>query len=276
MFVDFATTRATYETFVDESHDFDVTGPESVLRALTADDLVLDFCADDLTGLADGATVGGWVARRGGLTASATGAPTYTAPDSDLGVPSIAYAATGDVHETPATIDWSAYDEATILGVHYTESVSGVSRGMSLAAGALSIGDQNGRGLGTYRVDGKITGLHFTDEVEAGGFWFERDNVVDSPLAVTVVTHSLQAQAAASLIEVFVDGEEQEGTGSGDSSQGDAWQSDLRVRLGGETATASANGLDGRLHRFVALPRALSADNAVQACDLLTRLAKAV
>ena len=276
MFVDFGTTRATYETFVDESHDFDLTRPESVLRGLTADDLVLDFCADDLTGLADGDTVGGWVARRGGLTASATGAPTYTAPDSDLGVPSVAYAATGDVHETPATIDWSAYDEATILGVHYTESVSGVSRGMSLAGGALSIGDQFGRGLGTYRVDGKITGLHYTDEVEAGGFWFERDNDADPFLAVTVVTHSLQAQAEASLIEVVVNGEEQEGTGSGDSSQGDAWQSDLRVRLGGETAAASANGLDGRLHRFVALPRALSADNAVQASNLLTRLAKAV
>jgi len=276
VFVDFATTRATYETFVDESHNFGLTGPESVLRALTADDLVFDFCAEDLTGLADGDTVGGWVARRGGLTASATGAPTYTAPDSDLGVPSVAYAASGDVHETPATIDWSAYAEATILGVHYTESASGVSRGMSLAAGALSIGDANARGLGTYRVDAKITGLHFTDEAETSIWRFERDNIVDPALAVTVVTHDLLAVTEADLIEVYVNGEEQEGTGQGDTTQGSAWQSDLRVRLGGADATASSEGLDGRLHRFVALPRALSADNAVQACDLLTRLAKAV
>jgi hypothetical protein len=245
---------------------------EQALRHLTPG--AIDFCADDFEGYADGDTVGSWVARRGDLTASATGAPTYTAPDQTLRVPSVAYASTGDVHETPATIDWSSYDEATILGVHYTESVSGVARGMSLAGGALSIGDQFGRGLGTYRVDGKITGLHYTDEVEAGGFWFERDNDADPFLAVTVVTHSLQAPAAASLIEVFVNGDEQEGTGSGDSSQGDAWQSDLRVRLGGETATASANGLDGRLHRFVAMPSALTDAQALRASRCLLYTAR--
>jgi hypothetical protein len=276
VFVDFGTTRATYETFVDESHNFDLTGPESVLRGLTADDLVLDFCASDLEDYADGDTVGSWVARRGGLTASVTGSPTYTAPDSDLGVPSVTYAASGDVHETPATIDWSAYAEATILGVHYTESVSGVSRGMNLSAGALAIGDASARGLGTYRVDGKITGLHYTDEAEANSFWYERDNVVDAPLAVTVVTHDLLAVTEADLIEVYVNGEEQEGTGQGDTTQGSAWQSDLRARLGGADATASSDGLDGRLHRFVAIPRALSADNAAQASNVLIRLAKAV
>jgi len=276
VFVDFATTRATYETFVDESHDFDVTGPESVLRALTADDLVLDFCAEDLTGLADGATVGDWVARRGGLTASATGSPTYTAPDSDLGVPSVAYAASGEVHETPATIDWSSYGEATILGVHYTESVSGVSRGMNLSAGDDEISAPAGRGIGTYRSNGRITALHFTDEPEASTWRFERDNVVDPPFAVTVAIHELTSASLDDRIRLYVDGVENAGVGSGDLTQGSVWQSDFRVRLGGRDATASGSGLDGRLHRFVALPRALSADNAVQACDLLTRLAKAV
>ena len=216
---------------------------EQALRHLTPG--AIDFCADDLEAYADGDTVGSWVARRGDLTASATGTPAYTAPDQTMRVPSVAYAATGDVHETPATIDWSSYDEATILGVHYTESVSGVARGMSLAGGALSIGDQ-----------------------------FGRDNDADPFLAVTVVTHSLQAPAAASLIEVFVNGDEQEGTGSGDSSQGDAWQSDLRVRLGGETATASANGLDGRLHRFVAMPSALTDAQALRASRCLLYTAR--
>ncbi len=89
MFVDFATTRATYETFGDGSHDFDPTGPESVLRARTADDLAIDFAAQDVGQLADGATVGDWVARRGGLSASATGSPTYTAPEADLRGPSV-------------------------------------------------------------------------------------------------------------------------------------------------------------------------------------------
>ena len=271
MFVDFATTRATYETFVDESHDFDLTGPESVLRGLTADDFVLDFCADDVTGLADGETVGDWAARRGGLTAAGTGTPAYTAPDSTLGVPSVAYTATGEVHETPATIDWSAYDEATILGVHYTESVSGVSRGMSLAADVSSIA--TGGGVGTYRVDGNITGLH---KAAGESFFLERDATADESFAVSVVTHCFAAKVASAEIEVYVNGVEEEGATTGPSNAGAVWQSDLRARLGGEDATGSQSGLDGRLHRFIAMPRALSADNATQASDLLTRLAKAV
>ena len=47
---------------------------EQQLRYLTPG--AIDFCADDLEAYADGDTVGSWVARRGGLTASATGTPT--------------------------------------------------------------------------------------------------------------------------------------------------------------------------------------------------------
>ena len=238
---------------------------EAALRVLTERPGVVDYCADDvaLEGYADGDTVGDWVARRGGLTASATGTPTYTAPDSDLGVPSVAYGASSAGHETPATIDWSAYDEATILGVHYTESVSGVSRGMSLAAGTSDIASDGG--VGTYRVNGNITGLH---RAAGEAFILERDATADPFLAVTVVTHDFNAAASAE-IEIFVNGIEEEGSTTGSSNAGAVWQSNLRARLGASNATAGGDGLDGRLARFIALPYALTAAQAVQASTLL-------
>jgi hypothetical protein len=273
VFVDFATTRATYETFVDESHNFDVTGPESVLRGLTADDLVFDFCADDLTGLADGDTVGGWVARRGGLTASATGTPTYEAPDATVGTPSVAYGASGsDYHATTATIDWSTYTTATLISVCYTPTGAGASvRGPgAMRAGASGPVPTVG-GACHYYFDDKVTGLHKADG--AGGFVYERDADADAgQLRVIVTAHDTEA-AASDEIRVWVDGAEETGTQNG-SSGGNPWYSNLQALLG---ARGGPNeGLDGRLHRFVALPRALSADNAVQASNLLTRLAKAV
>jgi len=245
---------------------------EQALRHLTPG--AIDFCADDLEAYADGDTVGSWVARRGGLTASETGTPAYTAPDQTLRVPSVAYAATSDVHETPATIDWSTYDEATILGVHYTESVSGVSRGMSLSAGDDEISANAGRGIGTYRSNGRITALHYTDEPEASTFRLERDNVVDPPFAVTVAIHELTSASLDDRIRLYVDGVENAGVGSGDLTQGGAWQSDLRVRLGGRDATASGSGLDGRLHRFIALPAALSEAQALRATKCLLYTAR--
>ena len=273
MFVDFGTTRATYETFVDESHDFDLTGPESVLRGLTADDLAIDFCADDLTGLADGDTVGGWVARRGGLTASATGTPTYEAPDATVGTPSVAYGASGsDYHATTATIDWSTYTTATLISVCYTPTGAGASvRGPgAMRAGASGPVPTVG-GACHYYFDDKVTGLHKADG--AGGFVYERDADADAgQLRVIVTAHDTEA-AASDEIRVWVDGAEETGTQNG-SSGGNPWYSNLQALLG---ARGGPNeGLDGRLHRFVALPRALSADNAVQASNLLTRLAKAV
>jgi hypothetical protein len=249
---------------------------EAALRVLTERPGVVDYCADDmaLEGYADGDTVADWVARRGGLTASVTGSPTYTAPDSDLGVPSVAYGATGDVHETPATIDWSAYSQATILGVHYTESVSGILRGMNLSAGDDEISDATGRGIGTYRVNGRVTALHYTDEPEASTWRFERDNVVDPPLAVTVAIHDLTSESLDDRIRLYVGGVENTGAASGDLTQGAAWQSDLRVRLGGRDVTASGSGLDGRLHRFVAMPSALSEAQALRASRCLLYTAR--
>jgi hypothetical protein len=270
----FGNRRPRYAEW-SEPDGFGISSPESVLRALTHDDddLTVDYCAADLDGYADGDTVGTWPARRGGLDLSTVaGTPAYTAPDSTVRVPSVAYAASGERHEGPSTLDWSAYGKATILGVHYTESVSGVSRGMSLAAATTD--PATGGGLTTYRVDGKITGLHRTDEPESSGFWFERDSDADAPLAATVITHDLGAASSADLIRIWVNGEEETGTGSGDSSQGSAWQSDLRVRLGAAD-TSDADGLDGRLARFIACPRALSADQAVHASDLLATITRA-
>ena len=271
MFVDFGTTRATYETFVDESHNFDLTGPESVLRALTADDLVFDFCAEDLTGLADGDTVGGWVARRGGLTASATGTPTYEAPDATVGTPSVAYGASGsDYHATTATIDWSTYTTATLISVCYTPTGAGASvRGPgAMRAGASGPVPTVG-GACHYYFDDKVTGLHKADG--AGGFVYERDADADAgQLRVIVTAHDTEA-AASDEIRVWVDGAEETGTQNG-SSGGNPWYSNLQALLG---ARGGPNeGLDGRLHRFVAMPSALTDAQALRASRCLLYTAR--
>jgi hypothetical protein len=273
----FGNRRPRYAEW-SEPDGFGISSPESVLRALTHDDddLTVDYSAADLDGYADGDTVGTWPARRGGLDLSTVaGTPAYTAPDSTVRVPSVAYAASGERHEGPATLDWSAYGEATLLGVHYSESVSGISRGMSLAAGDEAIGAQAGRGLGTYRVDGKISSLVWTDEPEATSFWFERDNVADPAFVATVSVLDLQAGAQADIWRVYVNGVDQGGSTNGnDATQGNALPSDLRARLGAQD-TNNNEGLDGRLVRFIACPRALSADQAVHASDLLATITRA-
>ena len=274
MFVDFATTRATYETFVDESHDFDLTGPESVLRGLTADDLVFDFCAYDVTGLADGATVSTWAARRGGLTATATGTPAYTEPDSTLGVPSVAYAATGERHDASA-VDWSASQTATLLSVWYSDASAANAGIASLHA---SLGNVPAAAGGIEHLLGASSG-YWTPVHRPNGatdFWLERDTVDDTgAVQVTVSVHDTAAKAAADEIRGIQNGAEIVGSTTGTSGGGAVWQSTLYPVLGAR-GNVAVEGLNGRLHRFVALPRALSADNATQASDLLTRLAKAV
>ena len=271
MFVDFATTRATYETFVDGSHDFDPTGPESVLRALTADDLAIDFAAQDVGQLADGATVGDWVARRGGLSASATGSPTYTAPDADLRVPSVAYGATGDRHAAPA-VDWSAYTVATLLTVWISDSNTvnaGIASMSASLASAVAIGGGLEHLLGLS--SGYWTPLHYPDG--AGSYFLERDAIDDTGVAqVTVSVHDTAASVAADEIRGYQDGAEITGSTVGTSGGGASWQSTLYPVIG----ERGNEGLDGRLARFVAIPRALSEDEAVQACNVLARLAKAV
>jgi hypothetical protein len=275
VFVDFGTTRATYETFVDGSHNFDLTGPESVLRALTADDLAIDFAAQDVGQLADGATVGDWVARRGGLTASATGSPTYTAPDSDLGVPSVAYASTGDRHVASA-VDWSTYNVATLLTVWRTDLTAPLNGGIaSLHADLAGYPATNG---GVEHLLGGSslywTALHYPDG--AGSYWLERDQIADDGAThVNVSVHDTAAASTADEIRGYQDGVEIVGSTTGSSGNGKSWHSTLYPVLGARGPNA-VEGLDGRLARFVAIPRALSADEAVQASNVLTRLAKAV
>ena len=248
---------------------------EAALRVLTERPGVVDYCADDvaLEGYADGDTVGDWVARRGGLTASATGAPTYTAPDATVGTPAVAYGFSGsDYHATTATVDWSTHTTATLISVCYTPTGAGTNvRGPGAMRAGASGSVPTVGGVTHYYFDDKVTGLHKADG--AGGFVYERDADADAgQLRVIVTAHDTEA-AASDEIRVWVDGDEETGTQSG-SSGGNPWFSNMQALLG---ARGGPNeGLNGRLRRFVALPRALSADNAVQACDLLTRLAKAV
>jgi hypothetical protein len=242
---------------------------EQALRHLTPG--AIDFCADDLEAYADGDTVGSWAARRGGLTASATGTPTYEAPDATVGTPSVAYGASGsDYHATTATIDWSTYTTATLISVCYTPTGAGaIVRGpVAMRAGASGPVPTAG-GACHYYFDDKVTGLHKADG--AGGFVYERDADVDAgQLRVIVTAHDTEA-AASDEIRVWVDGAEETGTQNG-SSGGNPWYSNLQALLG---ARGGPNeGLDGRLHRFVAMPSALTDAQALRASRCLLYTAR--
>ena len=242
---------------------------EQQLRYLTPG--AIDFCASDLEDYADGDTVGSWVARRGDLTASATGTPTYEAPDATVGTPSVAYGASGsDYHATTATIDWSTYTTATLMSVCYTPTGAGAAvRGPSaMRAGASGPVPTSG-GLTHYYFDDKATGLHKADG--AGGFVYERDADVDAgQLRVIVTAHDTEA-AASDEIRVWVDGAEETGTQNG-SSGGNPWYSNLQALLG---ARGGPNeGLGGRLHRFVAMPSALTDAQALRASRCLLYTAR--
>jgi hypothetical protein len=242
---------------------------EQALRHLTPG--AIDFCADDLEAYADGDTVGSWAARRGGLTASATGTPTYTAPDATVGTPAVAYGFSGsDYHATTATIDWSTYTTATLISASYTPTGAGTNvRGpVAMRAGASGSVPTVG-GVTQYYFDDKITGLHKADG--AANFVFERDADVDAgQLRVIVTTHDTNA-AASDEIRVWVDGDEETGTQSG-SSGGNPWHANLQALLG---ARGGPNeGLNGRLHRFVAMPSALTDAQALRASRCLLYTAR--
>ncbi len=242
---------------------------EQALRHLTPG--AIDFCADDLEAYADGDTVGSWAARRGGLTASATGTPTYTAPDATVGTPAVAYGFSGsDYHATTATIDWSTYTTATLISASYTSTGAGTNvRGpVAMRAGASGSVPTVG-GVTQYYFDDKITGLHKADG--AANFVFERDADVDAgQLRVIVTTHDTNA-AASDEIRVWVDGDEETGTQSG-SSGGNPWHANLQALLG---ARGGPNeGLNGRLHRFVAMPSALTDAQALRASRCLLYTAR--
>ena len=242
---------------------------EQQLRHLTPD--AIDFCADDLEDYADGDTVGSWTARRGGLTASATGSPTYTTPDATVSTPAVAYGSSGsDYHSTAATTDWSAYTTATLISVCYTPSGAGSSvRGPVAMRSGTSQPVPTAGGVCHYYYDDKVTGLHKADG--AGGFVYERDATLDAgQLRVIVTTHDTNA-AASDEIRVWVDGDEETGTQSG-SSGGNPWFSNMQALLG---ARGGPNeGLDGRLHRFVAMPSALTDAQALRASQCLLYTAR--
>ena len=274
MWAAFGNRRPRYAEWV-EPDGFGVSSPESVLRALTHDDddLTVDYSAADLDGYADGDTVGTWPARRGGLDLSALGTPAYTAPDADVAVSSVAYAASGDRH-TGAAIDWSASKTATLLSVWYSS--------LTLPANAGIVGLHTNLGSvpattgGVEHLLGANSGywtpLHRPDG--AGGFWLERDTDADlDALHVTVSVHNTAAAAEADEINGYQDGAEIVGSGTGNSGTAANWQSALYPVIGARD-NAAAEGLDGRVVRFIALPYALDADQAVHVSDLLATIAR--
>lgn len=239
---------------------------EAALRVLTERPGVVDYCADDvaLEGYADGDTVGSWVARRGGLTASETGTPAYTAPDSDLGVPSVAYGATGDRHAAPA-VDWSAYNVATLMSVWISDANT-VNAGIASLCANPALAPASGGGIEHLlgMSSGYWTPLHYPDG--AGNYWLERDTIDDTGVArVTVSVHDTAAETEADEIRGYQDGVEIVGSTTGTSGGGASWQSTLYPIIG----ERGNEGLDGRLARFVAMPYALTAAQAVQASTLL-------
>ena len=240
---------------------------EQQLRHLTPD--AIDFCASDLEAYADGDTVGSWTARRGGLTASATGTPTYAVPDSDLGVPSVAYAATGDRHAAGA-VDWSTSNTATLLTVWYSDANTvnaGIASMSASLASAVAIGGGLEHLLGAS--SGYWTPLHYPDG--AGSYWLERDTIDDTgELHVTVSVHDTAAASGADEIRGYQDGVEIVGSTTGTSGGGASWQSTLYPVIG----ERGNEGLDGRLARFIALPVALSDAQALRASRCLLYTAR--
>lgn len=175
-------------------------------------------------------------------------------PTSDMPEPSVYFAASGELLETPATIDWSTYDVATMIASSSSAVVSGVARGFSLAAGTGSIGDTSGRGLGVYRVDSKVTGLVYT--AGASAFYFERDNDTDPANMIGVGLFDISAGTPTQdQVRLWVEGVEESGAGNGETSNiGNTFQSTLRLRLGAQD-TAGTDGIDGKIARAIVSPQ---------------------
>ena len=218
--------------------------------------LAIDFDAADLRHTyANGDTVNNWLARRGGMTASATGTPTYTAPDSDLGMPSVAYGASGDRHAATA-VDWSAYNVATLVTVWISDADT-VNGGIASLRANLALSPASGGGLEHLlgMSSGYWTPLHYPDG--AGHFFLERDTIDDTGVAqVTVSVHDTAAKTLANEIRGYQGGVEIVGSTTGTSGGGASWQSTLYPVLG--ERDSGSEGLDGRLARFIASPQKIS------------------
>ena len=243
---------------------------EQQLRYLTPG--AIDFCADDLEDYADGDTVGSWAARRGGLTASATGTPAYTAPDQTMRVPSVAYASTGERHDAPA-VDWSTSNTATLLTVWYSDA-NATNAGIASLHVNLALPPASAGGLEHLlgASSGYWTALHYPDG--AANFFLERDAIDDTGVAqVTVSVHDTASPTAADEIRGYQNGTEITGSTTGPSGSAASWQSTLYPVLGVRGSTVD-EGLDGRLHRFVAMPSALTNAQALRASRCLLYTAR--
>jgi len=243
---------------------------EQQLRYLTPG--AIDFCADDLEDYADGDTVGSWAARRGGLTASATGTPAYTAPDQTMRVPSVAYASTGERHDAPA-VDWSTSNTATLLTVWYSDA-NATNAGIASLHVNLALPPASAGGLEHLlgASSGYWTALHYPDG--AANFFLERDAIDDTgALQVTVSVHDTDAALEADEIRGYQNGVEIVGSTVGPSGSGASWQSTLYPVLGVRGSTVD-EGLDGRLHRFMAMPSALTDAQALRASRCLLYTAR--
>jgi len=243
---------------------------EQQLRHLTPD--AIDFCASDLEAYADGDTVGSWAARRGGLTASATSTPAYAVPDQTMRVPSVTYASTGERHVAGA-VDWSTSNTATLLTVWYSDANTanaGIASLHANASAAPAVGGGIEHLLGAS--SGYWTALHYPDG--AGSFFLERDQIDDTgALQVTVSVHDTDAALEADEIRGYQNGVEIIGSTTGTSGTGNAWQSTLYPVLGAR-GTSPMESLDGRLHRFIAMPSALTNAQALRASQCLLYTAR--
>ena len=261
----------TYRTLARPARAGQREFAESLLQHLTDVDGVVDYDARDLDGYADGETVATWPAKRGGLTATATGAPLYRATDATMPTPAVEYDSTGnEYHSAPATLDWSTYTTATLLSVFYVPAGQGaqVRCPGCLRAGTSGTVSTVG-GISHYAYEDKMTGLHRADG--AAGFVYERDGDADTGVPIVCVTTHDTDAASPDEIRLWIDGAEETGAQFG-SSGGLPWFSNLQALLG--TRGGPSEGLNGRLARWIGTPRKLTADQALRASQALLYTAR--
>lgn len=229
----------------------------------------VDFDAADLRHThVNGGTVSSWVARRGGLTATATGTPEFRVPTSDMPEPSVYYAASGERHVAGA-VDWSAYNVATLIAVWRSELTAGSNGGIvSLHADLTDYPSQSG---GIEHLLGASslywTALHYP--AGAGSYWLERDAIADAGARhVNISVHDTAAKTLADEIRGFQDGAEITGSTTGTSGGGASWQPALYPVIGARGGAAN-EGLRGRVSRLIASPQDIGVAGAAAVTQAL-------
>ena len=242
---------------------------EQVLLAETNDMHTLDYSVDDVRA-PNGTSVTSWPARRGGLTATSAGTPTFTVADATVPTDSITYNAAGNAHKTTGTVDWSSYKTATLLSVAYTTTGAG-----AVARGSCSL-VKTGE---TYVTNGGISQYYYNDQLRSlhtasgAAIVYEAEGTTDAgTLEVIVSIHDTSA-AANDEIQLFKNGVEEVATQVGSSASA-VWFNSMYVVIG--QRGHSNTGLNGRLARAIMTPKKLSVDAAKRCSFALMVLTKVV